>query len=103
MLARLRRRLRPVNMPAGLTVDVKVLELAGKHHIAVARLGGITLRGRRAEDATGAVRNLFWRMGGTTGGSEDDEAILAIDLALEGKQLDAQLEALGDGSDQAAG
>lgn len=69
--------------------NIRVTKI-GKLHLAVTQIGGITLRGKPADDATDAVRNLLWRLSRT----EDDDATVALSLAVEGTNL----QALTDGS-----
>lgn len=76
-----------------MKVDVKVIRL-GKLYMAATQLGGITTRGRSAAEPGDAVRNLFWKLSGQDG---DDDARVAVELALEGTDMNAQM-ALGDGA-----
>lgn len=76
------------------SLEVKVLKVAG-HFVAVAQPGGLTIRGRPADSAELAVRNLFFVLAGQ---SQNDDAALGVALLVEGTTLDAQL-ALGDGGD----
>lgn len=72
-----------------LSIDVTVINLVGNRHFAVTELGGIRVRGKAADNAPTAVRNLLWKLSGT---DHDDDALLAVDLAAEGTSLDDRLE-----------
>lgn len=76
-----------------LKVDVSVLKL-GKLYMAATTLGGVKVYGRTAEEPGDAVRNLFWKLAGQ---DASDDAKIAVELAVTGTDLNAQL-ALGDGA-----
>jgi hypothetical protein len=76
-------------------VKINVIKL-GKLYMGVTQLGGVTLRGRTAAEPGDAVRNLFWKLAGQD--RDDDDAKVAVELAVAGTDLNAQL-AIGDGSE----
>ncbi len=67
-------------------VIVQILKF-GQSYLAVTELGGIKLKGARANTASGAARNLLFALGE---GSSDDCQI-ALELALEGTTLEAAM------------
>jgi hypothetical protein len=77
-----------------VVVEATVINVIGRRHFAVAKLGGITVRGKQADEPGTAVRNLFFKLAGL---ENDDDALLAVDLAAAGADLGQQL-ALEDGS-----
>lgn len=78
-----------------MVINVKVIPV-GKLHVAATNLGGIPVRGRSAGEPADAVRNLFWKLAGQDG---DDDAKLAVELAANGIDLQAEtsVQAIGDG------
>lgn len=78
-----------------MNIEIRVIKL-GKLFLAVTVLGGITIRGQSASETGDAVRNLLWKLAGRDG---EDDARVAVELALEGTDLSAEMERpqLGDG------
>lgn len=76
-----------------LTIDVQVVKVS-ESYIAGTTLGGFTLRGKRATDKAGAVRNLLWLISG----NDSDDAALGLELAIDGTTMEDQL-ALDAGDD----
>ena len=60
---------------------------------AMTTIGGIQVRGSRADNPTLAVQALFQRLA-----NDRDEIFLGIELALEGRNVDSILKELGNGS-----
>lgn len=79
-----------------MKIEISVVKL-GKLHLAATVLGGITVRGRSAAEPGDAVRNLLWKLAGQ---DNDDDARVAVELALEGTDLGAEMARpqLGDGT-----
>lgn len=77
-----------------LSVNVTMMEVVSGTFIAVTQIAGITIRGRRANTAQYAVRNLFHVLANASESSDD--ALLALDLLVEGTTLNERL-ALEDG------
>lgn len=79
-----------------MDINVRILKL-GKLYLAATTLGGITIRGQSASEPGDAARNLFWKLAGRDG---DDDAQVAVELALEGTDLNAEMERpqLSDGA-----
>ena len=77
-----------------LKMEIAVVKI-GSGYIAGVRLGGQTVRGKRAPDEVQAVRNLCWKLAGE---DRDDEAMIALELALEGTTLNRAL-ALAEDND----
>lgn len=75
-----------------VTIEVQVLAV-GRNFVARTELGGIQLRGRRADTAADAVRALLWRLADHT----DDDAAIAVDLATDGTTLVDAVAELGAG------
>ena len=65
-----------------ITVTINVAQV-GTGHIAITDLAGIRLRGRRADTPTEAVRSVLWTLAHT----DSDDAAIALDLALEGANI----------------
>lgn len=78
-----------------MVIDIKVVKV-GKLNVAATQLGGVTVRGRSAGEAADAVRNLLWKLAGQDG---DDDATLAVELAVNGVDLQAatSVQAITDG------
>ena len=83
-----------------MNVPVTVMKI-GTGYVAATQLGGITVRGPRADSEGTAVQNLMWTLGGQGRDSTADDAIMGIELALAGTSFDRMLEKLperaGDG------
>lgn len=79
-----------------MKLEISIITL-GKLQVAVTSLGGILVRGRPASDRADAVRNLLWKLAGKDG---DDDAQLAVELAVHGTDLSAATTApaLTDGA-----
>lgn len=65
-----------------VTIEVDVIKV-GTGYIAATLLGGINVRGKRADSARLAVANLFYALQSDS----NDDASIALDLALEGVTL----------------
>ena len=81
-------------MSRKFSIDVTVIPVAGRH-VAGATVGGFTLRGQAAEKPGDAARNLLWKLAGR---DQDDDAIFAVDLAVEGTTLESALQLTDGGS-----
>ncbi|HKW92987.1 MAG TPA: hypothetical protein VJX92_13900 [Methylomirabilota bacterium] len=84
-----------------MNIEIRLVKL-GKLHMAATVLGGVQVRGRSAGEPGDAVRNLFWKLAGKDG---DDDAQVAVELALENIDLNAEMQrpqltagAAGDGA-----
>lgn len=79
-----------------MKLEIRIVKLR-KLYLAATELGGIRIRGQSAEEPGDAVRNLLWKLAGRDG---DDDARVAVELALEGTDLNAEMERpqLGDGA-----
>lgn len=71
-----------------MKLEIRIVKL-GKLFLAATVLGGITIRGQSASEQGDAVRNLLWKLAGRDG---DDDARVAVELALEGTDLSAEME-----------
>lgn len=79
-----------------MVIDIKLIKV-GKLHLAATQLGGIVVRGRSAAEPADAVRNLCWKLAGQ---DQDDDAKLAVELAANGVDLQAEtnVPAITDGT-----
>lgn len=75
-----------------ITLEVVTVKI-GTSWIAATSLGGIQVRGRRADTVSDSVRALFWKLANR----DDDDAATAIDLAAEGLVLSDALTELNAG------
>lgn len=69
-----------------LTVSISVVPVA-KRFLALTRLGGITVRGKSADTASDALRNLFYVLASTT----EDDAVLGVELLAAEQDLTPEL------------
>lgn len=78
--------------------DVRIAQLAERSFIAMTNLGGMNIRGQRADTARSAAQSL---LSGLAGNGQNEDGLLALDLALEGTSIEALTDnaQLGDGSD----
>ena len=73
-----------------LDLSISIVAI-GKQFVAVTKIGGFTVRGRRAETEVLAVRNLFFALQEDDKYSSDDDAMLGIELALTGNSIETAL------------
>jgi hypothetical protein len=78
-----------------MNLEIKILKL-GNSYLAFTTLGGIHLKGARADTELRAVRNLFFAIG--EGSSEDHQ--IGLELALEGTTLKEAMGELAPGEVQ---
>lgn len=76
------------------SVNWTVAQLPNNKYIAVAIVGGITLRGNVCNDPTEASRSLFQLLGGMHNSTDAD---IAISLHVSGTSM-AEIAQLGEGS-----
>lgn len=74
-------------MAQQITIEIKLIKI-GSGFIAATSLAGITIRGPRRTDSLSAVRSLLYSMQS----DDNDDASIALDLALEGTTFDAAAE-----------
>lgn len=84
-------------MIGAVEIKINVINPAGETHLAVTKLGGITVRGPRASTPVDAVKNLLWKLSK----GYDDDAQVGLEMELAGTSIDqaiAQIQAPGDGA-----
>lgn len=74
-----------------LRLDAFSVCLVGNQWFGFANLAGIPVRGRSAPDPVRAMQNLLWQFSGPAG---DDNASMALEMAMVGVDLDGQLQRL---------
>lgn len=81
--------------PAARVLDLRAFAvcLVGNQWVGMCTLAGIPIRGRGAADPVRAMQNLLWQFSGAAG---DDNATMALEMALAGVDLNVQLTKLVD-------